>query len=350
MKKIIFCFFSVLVLFAGCLGDNPNEPETTMMTDEEVIIEDYLNDLGLKPSDSEKIELIRHYSDSTTYKILAGMKNKNAWFSKFDPNGNEIYSYELKFNNTINGQTIYPQYINGSFLLIENDVLIVQSYMPEKKEGITLPYYSILSVIDFNTGKELHQFPLGKQSHSYVVNKEKYSYLIEETIHNYSSNRSVSKFYCFDFNLTPLWSRETEEAEKEGLEFYKRMAIDQTDIFIDENTLVSQFQQDRNGSTEIMYKIIDFKNYSLIFEKYVGDIPLFGDRVTEEGISYKYMATEIKNDFVWIIFGEYKRRKVVDSYDPIYGEKFHYEYDLLDKYYCEYDKATGNLVGKNKYN
>lgn len=88
MKNITFVLLLSL-LFIGCSSDD-NENANYK-------IKEIFNSHNLNPTNVEQITYVE-VSTHNGSKIAMGQRNNNAWLSKFDNDGNEIYSKEYPFS------------------------------------------------------------------------------------------------------------------------------------------------------------------------------------------------------------------------------------------------------------
>ena len=345
MKKIIFLAL-LAALFVSCSkNDEPEniiyiQPPSDIQTQSD--IERFLSNFNVKPSNSKEITYIDLKIDSSAYKIVGGKMNNNAWIAKFDKNGNEIFSYQFK---DIPDQNLKFSYCNYySIRSIDKNFIALVVWFSDNNDpnsySMTYNYGSMLCVIDFNTGKEIHRFSFCNNIDRYDVLKTPFSYFIEASSH--SSNYNVSKYYSISLDGTKFWERKLDETEKKGINSYLYCTfLDDENIFY--CSIYREWMNvlsDENGKyypvDRYTFQSINMRYYKLNYEV---NLDFNHDKVFTDyqNTSYHLDTVSVNNGIIRIEYGEYQKI-IVDSISGASHE------EKINTEYYDIDKGTGNII------
>lgn len=292
-------------------------------------VESICKSFGIFPKDMDSITAIFLRADSVSCKLAGGMKGNKSWFAKFSPNGTELYSYSLD-SNIAQKECAYTSVFNSCGI----DKLFLGTTFTNGEPSVFDPVIdskSVLSVLDFETGKELTRLPFENDTYGYVINKSNDIYYILSKVDFYK----YKHLYCFNSNGGLEWHRETTKEEKErGLvPYHDYQALDNKLMLFDDGP---------NNSNYLNFNIINLETYELKLKLH---ITFAGDLVGEEKVSYKFHKAEKQNDNIILYFGEYLEKDVID--DVILGY-YHPEYELKNEYYYVVAYPSGEVLGKYK--
>ena len=324
----------------GCSKENDPQPAAEFYR-YGYDVESICKSFGIFPKDMDSITAIFLTADSVSYKLAGGMKGNKSWFAKFSPNGTELYSYSLDPNIAQKeyAHIKWPMvtYSNSNDVSathvcrIDNKLFLGTIFTNENPENSywTDPK-SALSVLDFETGKELTRLPFENDAYIYEINRSNDIYYILS-----KSSYYYKYLYCLNSNGGLEWHRETTKEEKErGLvPYHDYQALDNKLMLFDDGP---------NSSNYLNFNIINLETYELKLKLH---ITFAGDLVGEEKVSYKFHKAEKQNDNIILYFGEYLGKDVID--DVIFG-KYHTEYELKNEYYYVVAYPSGEVLGKYK--
>lgn len=316
MKKIILITL-IATMLIGCKKEEKEDETFISPAPIPSPTEEMLSKLNVKPSNREDITYIGLGADSGTYKIVGGKMKNNAWVAKFDANGNEIFSYQLK--TTVEGYH-YSHINRYSVKVIDNNVIILLIWGTNNSDPMApiIDAGSILCVIDFNSGKELHQFSSSKNSayNEYAVRKTTFSYFIQ----SYRGD-NISHYYSVSLDGKNFWERKVMESEKYN-------GINPTvDMFLDDENIFYYYIYDKK------YKSFNLKDYTLNYEF---DIPVNYDYTSIGGaLFHKTHDKSVIDDYIVLNYGVY--------------HLFDKKYNLVDECYYKIDKKTGNIIENKSY-
>jgi hypothetical protein len=375
-KTLLFLLFSIVLV--GC--KEKEEYEEEIIIQEEEFVNDYIKqsftELNLKitsfnPKEVTQLSII---SNNTDNKLIGGKIKDNAWISKFDSNGNEIFYFELKpdleykysyFSNIL---PIYEENLSSYNIEDNNLVFVVfglsndeylDCYLNYTREinGTYCAYYNrnpeinyVLFAIDLSKGEELNRFSIntnniGGHIFSAGCRKTSFSYYIDER-GEFTGIYYQSKLHCIGFDGKYLWNRLVEGDEIYlYYSFFFNVINNSTAFFLDNETIL-QYNNNRVRS-------INIREYELNFE--TESIILYGDRtytilengleIRDENISYSFDKLFLLNGNARIVYNEILKKEV--SYDPILN--IHkYEYETVDKYFYDLDVNSGNILNHGK--
>lgn len=330
VKKGVLLFATVAIVLAKCSTDNGKDeiekfPNITILGP----IEGILSELNVKPSNQKDITYILTYADSTSYKLVGGRMNNDAWLAKFDSDGNEIFSYQ--FENTFD-EFGYSHVNFYSIKAINNDIIILLIFVVNTSDLAAITHAgSVLCVVDFNTGEELRQFSFSNKT-EYDIVKTQFSYFLQSR--DFGSSQ-ISDFYSISLDGKKFWERSLNNTEKNGLnqygyQFGRCIFLDDENIFYENGRIYK-------------YRSINLKDYKLNYDT---DIALTGENSLKENISYEIKGLSV-NDVVRIEYSESycETIVIVDSISGITQRTT--ECTLLKEYYDDIDKQTGQLISTN---
>jgi hypothetical protein len=319
MKKIIMILVSFTILL-GCETE-PEPPELLLPTIQDQL-QDRFDELGIKPSDIESISYFGGIVDSTSYKFALGRKNDHAWLAKFDPNGNELFSYQCK---DLYDNFEYSHCNSNSFMAINDNFIALLIWFSNNTDPSSFEYYdagSALYVIDFNSGKELHKFSFSKND-KYDIIKTPYSYFLQSTRTPAlpGGDGRISNYQSISLDGKKFWERKLIDNEKQGITNYNNCVFwDDENIFYFDGT----------------YKSMNIKDYKLNYEV---DIPVnnnyspFGSNK----LNTKLNDISVIDNYIFVNYGVYKSLN-------------NYDYELLGECYYKIDKNTGNIIEDKSIN
>ena len=215
MKRIMLMGVIALMLGACSKKDEPQIDPPEQLTH----VEQLLSELKIKPSNAKDINNIGGVIDSTSYKLVCGMMNNNAWLAKFDANGNEIFAYQFKDTHEgMNNSYLFDRNI----LCMNKHIILFFIYITDNPDPFGSwssysSYASRLCVIDFNTGNEIHKFSFTKND-QYNLTKTPFSYLVESFVGAWNPD---SYYLSVSFDGQKFWERNLGEYEVKGLGGYK---------------------------------------------------------------------------------------------------------------------------------
>lgn len=338
---ILACGFASLF---SCSSDDPAEPvDTTKEPGYQKGTLEYLYfvEKGLKPSQQDSVKGIGEYVAADDYQLLAGQRNRNAWLSKFDKSGNEIYSYELQPAGGWK-YSFYPPSSQHPLLLINSKfIFLVGRYTDEFDISyLNLPalnvYGECISILDFNTGKEitkldilrggnnLHYFTnIIESNNRYLIHRKE----VDDRTGNYNS------FTVIDGNGKELYTKPWREEED--------LFLGKGFIFLDDTRVAPRASKTYHPSP---YSIIDLKTWTLL-KKYTEDnLPLTGDHWGEDYIRYRVDTTYLEGNHIKYV---YEENYIKDEQNEITGKKETVT-RLLGKYYyhINIDDYSTTYMGK----
>lgn len=329
-----------MALVMGCSKEDDPQSQPNISIDNEDI-ETKCKSFGIFPKDIANITSIDLMADSVSYKLAGGRKGNKSWFAKFSPNGTELYSYSLAPNIAqkeyayINPGSLWDLWVNEENKVYkDSDKLFLITWFENKNKTSLDDYNSVLSVLDFETGKELSILPFEYSIDRYKIIRSNDTYYI------LSGRSSYKHLYCLNSNGGLEWYRETTKNEKEsGLLSYKDyQALDNRLMLFFSSKVI-------NGFSEKIVKIIDLEAYMQKLEILCSDIPFVGDLSTEKNVLYEFHKAEKQNDNIILYFGEYLGKDIID--DAI-TDNHHTEYELKNEYYYIIAYPSGDVLGKYK--
>lgn len=335
MKKI-FVLLLILPYLFSCSSDKEDEiPPTTLLPKEEKIL-NALEDFKVYPNDKKNINYLGALIDSVSYKLVAGRKNNKAWISKFNANGDEIFSFELDADIP---DMKFGHYNYNSILLATNELIFLRGLVTDI-EDLNDNYWlnekfkqnAIFSVLNATTGKEMTRLT---NNNNYVVEKETESFLIIEK-KDYSTYLTLNMIGA-DGSL--LWKRPTVKADDEDhfSEYNSGMSIYGNHKFLDTERMI--FVGHNN------FKIINLKNYKLLKEINLKDYPFNGDKKGEQNIDYIWdYQPYIKDNEIHLNYYERYVEKVKDEI----SENISYKKDTIGIYQYGFDKQNYNFLYHKK--
>jgi len=336
MKKIIL-YTALAVALTGCSKNH--EPvslayyETHSDYETQSDIERFLSNFNVKPSNSKDITYINLKIDSSAYKIIGGKMNNNAWIAKFDKNGNEIFSYQFK--DILDQNLKFSHCNSNSIKIIDKNIIALLVWFTDNNDpnSITYNFGSMLCIIDFNTGKEIHRFSFCNNIDRYNVLKTPFSYFIEVG--------EVSKYYSISLDGSKCWERNLNETEKKGISWYKYCTfLDDENIFYFYDSTWKNMWSDENENyypvDRYTFQSINMRYYKLNYEV---NLDFNHDKAFTDyqNTSYHLDTVSVDNDIIRIEYGEYQK-VIVDSISGAsHNEKINTEY-------YDINKETGNII------
>lgn len=322
--KYYFITFPLVIFLFACSSNEPQIPINTPPANIDVytILENY----GLTPSEIDSINWVGQYKEEDNYKILTGQKNHNAWISKFDKTGNELFSYELKPD----GGWKYSVYYNEPILYVNNKYVFARGLYTNIFDVNSENYFSPkifgerISILDFTTGKEINKLDILRGSsdihYQNIIIESNERYLIhrEEVNHSGSIVGLYNTFSVInsdgDILYTKPWRKDKEE-ELLGEGF----------IFLDDERVTPILSK----KNKINFSIVNLRQWELL-RKYDNDeLKLLGDRRGEENIIYDIDTTYMEGDNIKYIYDEICREYKTDEITGVTTIMS----KIVDKYY-----------------
>lgn len=332
MKNVIF-YLCLTILIMGCSKEFEEILPSTIVSEQPFSVDSICKSFGIFPKDMASITAIYLTGDSVSYKLAGGMKGNKSWFAKFSPDGTELYSYSLDPNIAqkkyayINLGSIQSCWVKNKVVYKnDNKLFLVTWFTNEDPENFPTvsERNSVLSVLDFETGKEFARLPF-ENSTRYEINRSNDTYCV----------LSYKYLYCLNSNGGLEWYREPSKKEKEnGFNSYHDYQM------LDNKLMLFNDNPEYWGYPH--FKIIDLETYELKLEL---SITVAGDLAGEKGVRYRFHRAEKQNDNIILYFGEYLGKEIID--DVVFGE-YHYEYELKNEYYYVVAYPSGEVLGKYK--
>ncbi len=363
MKKILLLMIMPLIL--GACKDEIHEREPiASITDGEygkykTLTETLIGEHKIRPKDKKNL-YIHSIVDSTSYKVAYGRKGKKAWMSKFDANGNELFSYTMnnmpkdrKYGHFNVRSAIYQDenfvFLNGWFT---NDSVLVDSWGSMRDILNSGAFTSFISIVDFRSGKEIRYSRIGDCGINIVAEpfNKNFLMLIKPNISELSLYPNqigfTPLFLMIDRSGKTLWERPMTEYETEYttstsskiLSFYGQYTNLDGDNIIYVPGLgagLTPIDKDAFYSDKDDYcKIIDLKKPSYVFGFNHKTAPLFEDgEKSYDGkgyICFFMKKISVQGEKIRL---DYKKSRGVEEKDPVTGiSKRKYE-DIALCYY-----------------
>lgn len=315
MKKLILLFGLSVALF-GCSKGSDEDPtiEINPSVEEENTIAKKCKEYGIYPTGMNAITEINFIRDSISYKLAGGAKGNKSWLAKFKPDGSEIFSYSLDPSigqkETANNTTtsLWGLWSNDSKLFCDNGKLFVITWFRNKEDAsITSENYnSVLSVLDFNTGKELSKLPYQVSVDNYQITPSNGFYYVLS-----KSSQKIAFEHLFSLNKdgSLAWGREVLENEKtNGISSYTDFQA------LDSELMLYFYLKPVDDHLEETVRVINLKTSEVNMEINQSDIPFTGELESQSGISYKFTKASKDGEEIKICFGEYENDKLKNEY------------------------------------
>lgn len=181
MEKNLLIFTVVFVLNLILSGCSKKEAIPIDIISPDPMEEYYFVELGLKPTQRDKINEILLFKEYDDCYLLGGQRNNHAWFSKLDKQGNEIYSWEaleLEDKKYSLVQQDMIAFENNNFLFLK----IIYSNNNYPYWGNDKNYKEFLSIIDFQDGEEIDAIRPQTNVWNYSVRENNGRYLIGQDL------------------------------------------------------------------------------------------------------------------------------------------------------------------------
>jgi hypothetical protein len=334
MRKMLF-FVLAAIFLLGCEKEFVDIPPKDSITEDNEPILTFLEEQGLRPSQSDKISDILGNIEEEGYRLLLGRRSDNAWFSKLDPSGNEICCFELPPLK----KWKYSHYNMNSVLFKSKDHIFVRGWYSNQNDPSIMgyDYDEIVSIVDFNKGVATDHLDIVSND----TQNNDYRYTLMESNYRTLILRSTSSFknqhlYVVGSEGKILYHRDYDN-KIEGP--YLENGV----IFIDDEIACPIIEKGINMYSSIAkLPIFNLRTWTLIkkLDSENGLIPK-GDRYNEPNISYKTDTVYLEKNNIIYAYGEYKNKK-----DPISDTNIE---TLLDKYYYEINIGSYNIEGPFKY-
>lgn len=327
MKKILFFVLAAISLLGCEKGFVETEPQDKYSGDSKPILT-FLKENGLKPSMPDSINRIPTLIQNENYQLLFGTRCNQAWISKLDKNGEELFCYQL---DPMKGWD-YSEY--RRIILKKNNLIVLQvtyyiNNNPKRNE-----FYSIFDIEKNKHIDSSKPMTYDAGSTTYFVDyfASNSRVLILQHL-NQAPNLSV-----VGESGNILYQREYDE-KIEGL--YLSSGI----IFIDDEIvapMISKSKHDyvyRNDG----YAIVNLRDWSLKKKIKWEDLIYKGDRYGDKNISYDMDTTILEGNNIKYIYSEIK-----EEIDEITGKIS--STSVLDRYYYNINTSSYELSGPFKYN
>ena len=357
--RSIVCVFTIALISAtfSCSKQSvdeipeerlPTEPEMPSQVD--IIIEEY----GINPVGKTEINNIFHVVDSVKYKIAVGRKNNKAWVAKFNQNGDEIYSFEVKDVS----DRVYSHFNINSFIAFNENALFLMGWasnvdLTDVNNIYNRDYTTFLSVIDFNKGE-----------YCKMVKKidKPVTFITEEFGNDYILGTYEDNGLTFISNINNrgeiLWERPAVDSEKK----YWHQNKEKTPLLLYGNyTYIKSDLIAYIISNDVRFErsdipiyagygnycgIVDIKEPKLIFGFNHETVPL----VMEEdgyGMDICFFITKmycLDN----ALYMEYKKCNWHYSYDPLTNERLPNTFTDIASYYYKLSIDDFRILEHNK--
>lgn len=339
-RNLLFVLVILPLIFMACSSDDNDEPIDFLDVENPNPIKEIIEKSGINPSGVEEINNIYSIIDSINYKIAFGRKNNNAWIAKFNPSGDELFSTEIKATQS---KRKFGHCNVNSIILKQEDCLFLMGWFTDYEDVMQFEkgYTTFLSVVDFNTGKEIRRLKTLEGNAEFRIETFPENRFLVRT----SNNTNISTITMLkNDSFEALWERNFTDYEKTGsygdnniLSFYRDYS------FISEDKIIYILGQygERSGFSTPIYvyadsddycKVIDLKEPSLIYGFNSKNAPLF-----DESDKYKSICAFIKditctNDIIRI---SYKKCKYQTNKDPITGDMLPNTYSDIASYYYD---------------
>lgn len=353
-------FTYLITVFALLVGCSKKDPVVNILIVDTTSIAYRLKSAGINPSNPEQINYLTAVIDSGTYKLATGRKNNHAWLAKFSSTGGQTFSYELVQSESFNGTLLYPHFNQKSILIGEKGLFILQGWFTDNNDpgALNSKVFPIVVVVNSQTGVEISKLPLGNQARSSQLTRIKDFYFIEEYADplltpptNGQLVGKYSKFYCIGATGKALWGRTTVDNQNSRNESERSAGLNVYADYSFANDSILLFTSGRviNNYYESTFRLINLKNYSLLFDRPKYDYPFTGDSIQSPNVAYKCESCGLLNKVFTLNYTESKSIKIIDKVDPIAGDTYHIENKLLGRYYYNLDLLSGTILNKGKY-
>lgn len=327
MRTILWFQKMMLALCALFMVIGCSEEDSSPITEESKYPEysaeyHFFVELGLKPSEIDSINFVKLFVEQEDYYLLGGKRNHQAWISKLDKQGNEIYSYEMLPTNSWK----YSYFHSSSMLFLNDKFMFLYSVY-----GIIDDFGhgdgTYLSILDFSTGKEIDVIGPIVPLFLYKINESNGRYIVIPDVYY---DEKVN-FYVLNKSGKVIYNREW--TEKESSTF--RNGI----IFIDDEIVAPVWNEDNSPSKS--YPIVNLKTWEIVHEFNRDSGLIFrGDYANEPDIFYDVDTTYLKGNAIKFVYSENKR-----DYDEISGIS---NYTTIHKYAYSIDTNTYDIVFEGK--
>lgn len=336
MKKNLFLALALI----ACLSCSKEDTELENREENETLEHEYLPgsieyevfvELGLKPSLKDSINTINILEETNDYYLLGGQRNHQAWFSKLDRNGDEIYCYEHKPLGAWSYSVIAP----ASFVLENDHFILLQVFCSNKYN--TEAHGELLSIIDASTGNVLGNIgPFDITTGwnmTFNVTEDNKRFLIVPENHVLADKIPLD-FYVINQKGNILYNREWTDEEywtfKKGI------------IFISDEIVAPVRQEDRFW-LDYSYPIINLKNWEIVykFDENSGLIPQ-GNYSNDPEVFYDVDTTYLEGSNIRFIYDEIKSSK-----NEMSGR---YEDKVIGKYSYRLNIDTHEVIFDGEYN
>lgn len=325
-RVVIITILLLPILLLGCSETEQGEPIDQKTPDP--MEEYYFVELGLKPSQKDKINEIVLFKKYDDCYLLGGQRNNQAWFSKLDKQGNEIYSWEAPKLETKKYSIIQQNMIafeNDKFLFLK----IVYSnnnypYLVDDKN-----YKVFLSIIDFQCGEDIDVIRPQNSVWNFVVRENNGRYLIEQNL-----DASIGYYHVAGKDGKILYEGEYDDIKSST--FFDGI------IFIDDEIVVPQVNDRTKFFTSGYYfPIVNLKTWEMLcrIDENLGLVPQ-GDHLGEPDIDYEVDTIYLEDSYLKFEYSE-----IQEMVDEI--SKKEYEV-VLNKYSYSIDTSTYEVVFDGK--
>ena len=276
-KSVLATVVAFSLLLVGC-----DKSEDNVVSESEKVQQQIFEEYGIKPSEADLINNILYITDADGCKLAFGKKDNKAWYAKFKRTGEQIYSYELETNLSLDYD--YSHCNASSDMLISNNKIFLQCYLTNEDdpESLVFFFHSVLVVIDFEKGTVISKLESQKSGWEFKNLKESdYCYFIESA--DWQQNGTVHSYHVFNLDGTILWERETKAGEDEGVDGYS------LNYFKDTNTIIyceGLVQESPNGYIQhgnFLLRSLNLKEYKIVSEKLIA---LDGENKDQSNIIY----------------------------------------------------------------
>lgn len=352
MKKILYAISMMALLLCACskdepvptpIPDKPNKEEPGDSNTEEqpyppgTVEYFYYVEKGLKPSQKENINNISDFIENEDCYYLLGQRNNNAWISKLDKSGNEIFDYEApKIENWS-----HSYFNDKSIIFSDEKYFFAKEWYANTDNASQGEFLERLCIISLSNGEETDEI------HKLQGEVFKVDY---NTFINKSYNRYYIKSYAWigsDYNQFCIVGENGKYLYGRKWDYYKEgLFIGDNMIFIDDERVCNPTTKGFRLHPDYEYKIINLKEWKLLASYSInnGLIPI-GDNYGKENIQYETDTAFLTNKFIKFVYNEIE---IDNKKDPITGNTIEAK-KQLGTYFYEINTDTYEIEFKGIY-
>lgn len=319
MKFFIAIPFILLALYS--CGESEKEDMT--IEHEYSIIERFLEEYNLHPTQKENINHITGMITTNNAQYVFGQKNYNGWICKFDMAGNELQSNELPKLDSWS-----YSYFDEKLYNDDNFALLSCFYTNSKNIDTTnSDMHDIsISILDLDNLKETEKI---KEIHRPQIYKENGRYVIAF----WWSDIDIKKIYIMGDDGIIKYSLDWGDNEEKFFSNYNSLYKFKKNImmFLTDEIVAPVLSSVSKPTLSNLpdYKIINLKNWEII--KTIS-LQVRGEHLGENNIVYSVDTTYLNDNSIKYVYRENKIKS-----DEISGSQ---EIEILNKYYYNINTKT----------